>query len=262
MKLIEEEFLEVNKELSNIYIEHPELQKTLSEFLCNGSKRIRTFVTSLYLKALGCRISQESIKIMAAGELIHNASLLHDDILDGAKIRRGKKTIGEEFSPNISILCGDFILALATEKLIELNNQEILKIFLNCTKQMCNSEINQFFLRGTKPELDDYIQICLGKTAALFEAIMQSCALIEDVDVVKAKQFASDFGVLFQLKNDLEASSAQADANNNIYTPKDFLGIEKTIALIDNYRGKVQRSLSNLPDNIYKKGLENLLSEL
>lgn len=262
MKLFTEEFALINKELSDIYVERPELQAALNEFLCNGSKRIRTYVVSLYLKACASVISPESIKIMAAGELIHNASLLHDDILDGAKTRRGKKTIGEKFSPNVSILTGDFLVASATEKLLEINNTEVLKIFLNCTKQMCNAELNQFFLRGIKPDLDDYLKICAGKTAALFEAVFESCAIIEGIDSAKAKSFALDFGILFQLKNDLDDFSAKADKVNDIYTPKDFLGIEKTMDLIDNYQGRLLAVIAKLPDNIYKKGLESLLAEL
>ncbi len=262
MKLIEDELIAVNKQLSNISIGNEHLEAPLNIFLSGGSKRIRTNIASLYLKALGCNISQDSIKIMTAGEIIHNASLLHDDVIDGAKIRRGKSTFAEEFSPYISILAGDYLLSAATELLLEVKNSNVLKIFLSCTKQMCSSEINQFFLRGNKPELADYIKICEGKTAALFEAVMCSCAMIEGVSSDKTREFARNFGVLFQLKNDLETCSAKTDADNKIFTPKDFLGIEKTIDLIDNYQRKLQELVNSFPDNIYKKGMESLLSKL
>jgi len=262
MRLIEEELAAVNEQLGNIYIENENINTSLNAFLSSGSKRIRTRLVSLYLKSLGCDISQNSIKIMAAGELIHNASLLHDDVIDDANLRRGKSTLQASFSPYISILTGDYILACATEKLMEVNNQKILQIFLNCTKQMCNSEINQFFLRGKLPELKDYIKICGGKTAYLFQAVMESCLIIQGLENPDALSFAHDFGILFQLKNDLEKNSANADKTNNIFTPKDFLGIEKTNDLIDNYQRSVRSFVSKLPDNIYKKGLESLLSEL
>lgn len=262
MLLVKNELDAVNKQLSNISLKQENVNLVINEFLCGGSKRIRTILSSLYFKALGCKISENSIKIMTAGEIIHNASLLHDDVIDNAKIRRGKTTISEKFSPYISILTGDSLLAVATEILLDVNNNEILKIFLECTKEMCNAEIHQFFLRGKKPNIDDYINICEGKTAKLFEAIMQSCALVEGIHRHGALKFAQDFGILFQLKNDLETNSAQLDSSNNIYTPKDFLGVEKTLILIDNYQQRVMASIRSLPDNEYKKGLENLLSEL
>ena len=82
---------------------------------------------------------------------------------------------------------------------------------------------------------------------------------IKDIDIKNAKQFALNFGIYFQLKNDLEKESSIADKKNKIYTPKDFLGIEKTLILIDNYQKKIRRDIGNLPDNSYKKGLEDLI---
>ena len=262
MKLIEDELNAVNEQLSNIYIDNKIILQSLKSFLTGGSKRIRTTVTALYLKSNELEVSADSIKIMTAAELIHNASLLHDDVIDRTKLRRGKSTLAEEFSPYISILAGDYLLSIATELLMQINNPKVLEIFLNCTKQMCNSEINQFFLRGKAPDLKEYIEICRGKTAALFEALLESCALIEGAPAQKAKEFAEHFGILFQLKNDLDSASAKTDAENEIFTPKDFLGIEKTIDLMDNYQRKLQEAVCSFPDNIYKKGTESLLSKL
>ena len=93
---------------------------------------------------------------------------------------------------------------------------------------------------------------------------MRNCAsssiiLKECIDIKNAKQFALNFGIYFQLKNDLEKESSLADKKNKIYTQKDFLGIEKTLILIDNYQKKIRRDIGNLPDNSYKKGLEDLI---
>ena len=199
---------------------------------------------------------------MTAGEIIHNASLLHDDVIDNAMERRGEPTLGKMYSPYISILAGDYLLSIATEKLMEIDNKNILNIFLKCTKLMCKSEIQQFFLRGKLPAIDDYIKICEGKTALLFEAILKSCAIIEGVDIENAISFAKNFGIYFQLKNDEEKVSAYNDANNKIFTSKDILGIEKTKILMDNYQEEIMRLIGILPDNVYKKGLEGLLKAL
>lgn len=262
MLLIKDELLAVDEQLSNINIENEEIKFFLWEFLYKGSKRIRTVLTSLYLKSLKSDVSKDSINIMAAGELIHNASLLHDDVLDEAELRRGMPTLAKKYSDKIAILAGNYLLSYATEKLMKINNQEILLMFLNCTREMCNAEIIQLFLRGRMPDLDVYISICEGKTAKLFEVIAKSCAIAEGLDTLSIQEFARNFGIFFQLKNDLEASSAQIDEKNKIFTPKDFLGIEKTMILMDNYYQKVKGNIDSLPDNDYKKGLEVLVSKL
>ena len=260
--IISEELNFVDNEIKNVSLEQDDIKQALEKFLSGSSKRIRSTITSLYITAVDKKVLPQCIKIMAAGEIIHNASLLHDDVIDNAKTRRGETTIGEVFSPYVSILSGDYLLSIATEKLMEVNDNNILKIFLNCTKQMCNAELTQFFLRGKKPDIDQYIRICEGKTAFLFEAIMESCAIIENLPVADAVSFARNFGIFFQLKNDLEKLSAECDAANEIFTPKDILGIEKTSALIDNYLKRLRGDIGQLPDNIYKKGLEGLLIEL
>lgn len=259
--LSQDELERVNAELSSINFDSDNIRNSMHEFLVSGSKRIRTIVTVLYLKACGCKnFSDSSYDILTAGEVIHNASLLHDDVLDGAKYRRNKKTVSEEYSPYISILAGDYLLSVATEKLLKINDYNILKIFLDCTKNMCSAEINQFFCRGKKPSLEEYISVCEGKTACLFNAIMESCSIVEGINI--SKDFAMNFGILFQLKNDLSDNSIKSDKENKIYTPKDFIGIEKTVDLIDNYLEKLRRDIEILPDNDYKEGLGELLKSL
>ncbi len=260
---VKEELDRVNKKISDIRFESEQIKEAMSCFLTSGSKRIRTILTALYLKANGCgNLSEDSINVVTAGEVIHNASLLHDDVLDGAKIRREQPAFCEIYTPQVSILSGDYLLSIATEQLLKVNNTEILKIFLKCTKEMCRAEIDQFFLRGALPSFEEYINICEGKTAKLFEAVMESCALLEKVNINKAREFASKFGILFQLKNDLAGNSEKLDRQNKIYTLKDILGIEKTMDLMDNYFVRLRGDIGELPDNIYKKGLEELLKSL
>ncbi len=262
MLLVKEELALVNNEISAILIEPEQICKDVKKILCTGSKRIRTIITALYLKACGICLSENSLHIISAGEIIHNASLLHDDVLDNAESRRGTPSFNALYSPNLSILAGDTLLSIATEKLLKINNNQVLQIFLNCTKEMCKAEINQFLSRGVVPDLSDYIKICEGKTACLFQAILESCAIIENINKTAAANFAGNFGVFFQLKNDLSEQSIESDKKNKIFTPKDFLGLEKTMDLIDNYLQKIKVNISALPDNKYKEGLGELLKSL
>ena len=258
--IIKTELKSIDKNLNALLFSEKELiYKELINFVNSPQKRIRSLFIILYLKSLGKDITSDIIEILTAGELIHNASLLHDDVIDGAKTRRGNITLGEKFSPQISVLSGDLLLALATEKLIKKENMDIIKIFRHCTQRMCEAEIKQYFLRGKIPAIEEYLEIAEGKTASLFRAMAESCALICGLDLNNACNTAVNFGILFQLKNDLDTESAKADAKNKIYTPKDILGIEKTMILTDNYLEKIRRDLEEIPDNIYKTGLEDLI---
>lgn len=260
--LVKTELERIDGELFSISINQNDLGYDLNNFLKSPRKRIRSLVAILYLKAFSQNIDEQIINILTAGELIHNASILHDDVIDDAETRRGNITIGKKFAPEISILTGDFLLSIAIEKIMALKNWDIVEIFQKCTKKMSEAEIKQYFLRGKLPQIDEYIEIAEGKTANLFEAIFTSCAILTQIPQAKSISFAKNFGILFQLKNDLDSASAEADKKNKVFTPKDIFGVEKTIILIDNYKKEIRRELAELPDNIYKKGLEDLLNEL
>ena len=127
---------------------------------------------------------------------------------------------------------------------------------------MSEAEILQYSLRNELPTKEQYLEIIEGKTAELFVAILESSCLISKLLQVQATSFARNFGMLFQLKNDLEKQSASADLENKIYTLKDIIGIEKTKVLMDNYQEDIQKEIKELPQNIYSKGLEDLLGKL
>lgn len=252
------------KELENVKYQieenfsDPLNENYLKDFILGESKKIRSKLAILYLKAYGCEITDSVYKVLAAGELIHNASLLHDDVLDNADKRRGKTTISKQFSEKISILAGDYLISFAIEKLLQINNEKILDIFKECTKKMSEAEIKQYFLRNSIPLLEEYIDICKGKTSGLFASVIQSCAILCNLQVEKAGQFGEKYGILFQIKNDLNEESAKADKENGIFTVKDILGIEKTAALLDNYQEEMRHLLEEIPDNKYRQELEDL----
>lgn len=259
--LITEELKIINESLKKSFVD-PIPSNSLINFVSKGSKYIRSALTILYLKAQNCIITDEIYNVLVSCELIHNASLLHDDVIDNAETRRGEIVIARECSSKISILSGDYLLSIAIENLLKLRNFEIIEIFKNCTKKMCEAEMEQFFLRNKIPTTDDYIRICMGKTAELFSAVIQSSALLSELDTCKAKKMGESFGICFQIMNDLEKESAYIDNINGIYTAKDVLGIEKTKDLLDNYKEEMTRLISEYPKNIYRDKLEDLIISL
>lgn len=261
MMIIEKELNCVKKELLNGFKE-PVSIKILEPFITNGSKLIRSSLALLYLKAQNIEITNDIYKIIATGEIIHNASLLHDDVIDNAELRRGKITIAKEFSSTISILSGDYLLSYAIEKLLELKNFEILEIFKSCTQNMTKAEFKQHFLKNNLPTENEYIEICKGKTATLFSSILESTAILSKINSEKAKHFGEIFGIFFQIKNDLAKDSSIIDIKNGIKTAKDILGIEKTKSLLDNYKEEMSNLIKDFPNNDYKKDLEDLIRSL
>ena len=261
MKDIEQDLNRVKLELLKDFND-PFINSQLANFISKNSKFIRSRFTLLYLKTNNINITDSIIKILAVGEIIHNASLLHDDVIDNANYRRGQETFAKIFTPKISILAGDYLLSYAIEKLLSLNNFVIVNILKNCTKEMAKAEIEQFLLRNKETSLEEYLNICKGKTANLFSAILESCYSLLKLDIQIAKSFAEKFGIYFQLKNDMNEISAQNDKENGVKTIQDILGVEKAKGLLDNYKEEMSLLLSELPDNNYKKGLEDLIKSV
>ena len=191
----------INNELLISVEKDGSVYNDINTFLNGASKRIRSILGILYLKTHSIKFSEYIIQILIAGEIIHNASLLHDDVIDGAIVRRNQETLAHKFSPHISILTGDYLLSLAVEHLLKVNDVKVLEVFLKCTQKMSEAEILQYKLRHKNVTLEEYISICEGKTSGLFEAILESIAIVSGLDNSIAKTIGKNFGLIFQIKN-------------------------------------------------------------
>ena len=234
----------------------------LSGFLTKGSKMIRSKLCLSYLKTHNIGISENVLKIITAGELIHNASLLHDDVIDDADYRRGNLTVWKKFSPKISVICGDYLVSAAVNILSGIENFDILNSFNKCVQEMSKAEIKQFLLRNKKPNVEEYIDICEGKTAELFYTMLKSCLIVSSEEFDYTESFAKLYGVSFQLNNDFSESSAVQDKKNGIYNIVDILGIEKAKILSDNYKEEMRNLIKKMPDNGWRVELESLVNGL
>lgn len=254
-----EELRLVESNLMGIVTNGNPILDELRSFLLSSSKMIRSKLALLYLKSNNAEINEDVIKLLTAGELIHNASLLHDDIIDSCDKRRGKDTIGKIFSPKVSILCGDLLVSKGVSILQYINNHEISETFIDCINEMCNAEIKQYLLRNLLPSENEYIDICKGKTAELFKSILKSVSILTKLDINDAINLGLNFGMLFQLNNDINPISADNDAKNGIKTMVDICGIEKTMYLIDNYRKKIEKLANVYPNKVYSIKILDLL---
>ena len=245
----------------NTIINHLEIPNELLAFLQTPSQRIRSIISLLYLKAHNKKITDNIYSILVAGEIIHNSSLLHDDVIDDAEYRRNNVTLAKKYGNHMSVILGDLLLSTAFEFILKINNQEIFANFNQCVQEMCKAEIIQYNLRGQKYQIEEYIKICEGKTAYLFMTILKNCAIISDLEQKLVENFAKNFGILYQINNDREKYSKQIDERNQIFTADKLIGIEKTNFLIDNYYNQVKKTLDYLPQNKYRDGLEDILKK-
>ncbi len=257
--LVLDELSLIEKCFDNIFSVNNGIFAELNDFLLGKSKRIRSLICLLYLKANNKIITKDIIKLLFSTELIHNASLLHDDVIDNSEYRRGIPTLYSKYGSKVSVLSGDYLLSFAVETLLELGNTEILKKFLNSTKIMSETEIIQFNNRGRDISLDLYLKTAEGKTASLFRACLASVSLLAALDINQAENFALKFGTLFQVNNDMKEESVKNDKENHLNTVVDIIGIEKTLDLKDNYKEELSNLLLNVPDNKYKTGIEDLI---
>lgn len=250
----------------------PALARELEKFLKSPSKRIRSLVTILYLRAAKMYLLPAHYELLAIVELIHNASLIHDDVIDESKLRRGRKTINDKFDNQLAVISGDYLLGMALKKLVKINSFEIIDLFADTMKNMCQGEVNQYFNRFKKTKMDVYIEKTTQKTAALFETALKSAVILaEDKNIKNASDFALNFGIAFQIRDDLinfmkkDASKPSTDVEDGIYNAPTILsenpavGIEKTKALLNNYVENAHKCIENFEDNIYKEKLCELL---
>ena len=260
--LLKEDLDKIEYNLKNFFISENEIFKDLNNFLNGSSKKIRTIISLLYLRANNVEIGENIIDLLSSGELIHNASLLHDDVIDNSETRRNKLALHKKYNEKIAILSGDFLLSLAVKNLLKIKNDSILRDFISVSQKMSKAEIEQYLNRGNDIDKEAYINIISGKTASLFEVILKSSAILANIDEKKALKFGGLFGKLFQINNDLKYDSQENDKANNLKTIVNILGIEKTNTLKDNYKEELREILSSFPENKYRSELENLVNKL
>lgn len=266
--LIQNEINQILQEMIKDIDVHVSLKSELLKFLNAPSKHIRPIISILYLKALNIDIDEKQILYQAAIELVHNASLIHDDVIDESELRRGKNTLNNKFNSKLAVITGDYLLSDALNKVIKIGRIELIQMFSDTLDEMSEGEINQQFSKFTIPSLNDYIKKSEQKTAKLFETALCGSLLIADFKY-DGLDFAKNFGIAFQIRDDLiNCKTTNSDIKDGIYTaPVIFAGgtkinddaIEKTQTLLNNYIESAKNNLSNIEDNEYKQALCELL---
>ncbi len=184
---------------------HQELGNALEHLLSSGGKRIRPAVALLTGRMYGGDI-QRLVSLSSAIELLHTATLVHDDLIDGSLLRRGIATLNAKWSPAATVLTGDFIFAQAARWAAETESVYLMKQFAMTLATIVNGEINQLFSTHRYSSREDYYARIYAKTASLFELASSAAAHLSEVSaqtVEEMRKFGYDLGMAFQIVDDI-----------------------------------------------------------
>lgn len=182
-----------------------DLSNALDHLLSSGGKRIRPAIT-LLVGGLLAGDQNKLITLAAAIELLHTATLVHDDLIDGSLLRRGNATINSQWTPAATVLTGDFIFARAAKLAAKTDSVAVMQLFAETLAIIVNGEIGQLFDRQTQPGLDGYQKRIYAKTASLFELCTAASALLCPVDdqvIENMHRFGRNLGMAFQIVDDV-----------------------------------------------------------
>tara|TARA_Y100000590_G_scaffold193572_1_gene220004 strand:+ start:1168 stop:2199 length:1032 start_codon:yes stop_codon:yes gene_type:complete len=237
----------------------PLIQEIASHLILSGGKRLRPLLTSCCFKICKQKLNhndKDYLGLAAAVEFIHAATLLHDDVVDKSKKRRGSPTANEIWGNKTSVLVGDFLFSRAFQLMTKYGNQEMLKILSDTSVTISEGEILELS-NDKDPTISEntYFEVINGKTASLFSAACQMGAISskttnEKIDALK--YFGTNFGMSFQLIDDaIDYSSSSFDLGKNI--GDDFKEGKVTLPIILAYL----RS-NNSEKKFWKKTIQDL----
>ena len=136
---------------------HEYLEEAIDHLLDSGGKRIRSALSLLISSMLGVE-EKQMVTLAAAVEMLHTATLVHDDLIDGALLRRGNPTLNSKWSPGAAILTGDYLFARAAKLAAETNSLEIMNMFASKLSIIVNGEVVQLFSKRGRSKFEDYYE--------------------------------------------------------------------------------------------------------
>jgi geranylgeranyl pyrophosphate synthase len=184
---------------------HPQLTAAIDRLLASGGKRIRPALTLLTGRLLGTD-EDKAIGLAAAIEMLHTATLVHDDLIDGSLLRRGLPTLNANQTPGATVLTGDYIFARAAHLAAGIGSLKLMEHFARTLMTIVNGEITQTFQEPSGDDRQDYFDRIYAKTASLFELATMGAAILRQAnrEIVEAmRRFGYQVGIAFQIVDDI-----------------------------------------------------------
>ncbi len=207
LSAVESDLEDIEKALSDNLNPYLDLVSDVAgHILFSGGKRLRPLLMVLSARMGGYNGNYEKT-FSTALEYLHTATLLHDDLVDGATLRRGKTVAHATWGNSITVLVGDYLLARALSISAGTGRLRVVQILAELTENMSQGEVHQLMRKGDiKLTEDEYLVIIRRKTAVLFEAACQVSAIIADAPQDKEKalsEYGFNLGIAFQMADDL-----------------------------------------------------------
>ena len=204
---VDDKIILVEEKIKNKLISDVSLVEKMTSYnLETGGKKLRAMLTLSSSKLCGYLKGGRDINLAACVELIHAATLMHDDVLDNGEIRRGKKTINSIWGNHASILVGDYLLSRCFEMMVEDGNLEILKLLSTTSAEISQGEVLQLQHKGEIDMLEEtYLKIISAKTASLFAAATKVGSILANKEskIKEALEFyGKNLGLTFQIADD------------------------------------------------------------
>ncbi|KAG8364817.1 hypothetical protein BUALT_Bualt18G0038100 [Buddleja alternifolia] len=212
-EVVAEDLLTLNKNLQSIVgSENPVLMSAAEQIFGAGGKRMRPALVFLVSRATAeiaglKELTKEHRRLAEIIEMIHTASLIHDDVLDESDMRRGKETVHQIYGTRVAVLAGDFMFAQSSWYLANLENLEVIKLISQVIKDFASGEIKQASgLFDCDVQLDEYLIKSYYKTASLIAASTKGAAIFSAVDSDISEQmyqYGKNLGLSFQVVDDV-----------------------------------------------------------
>lgn len=252
------------KEIDKIIINFAKGKSSLIKEICNhlinsGGKRIRPILLLVCANLLSRKIDNRILSLAAAVEMIHSATLLHDDVVDNSKMRRGIDTANSLWGNKASILVGDYVFSVAFQLMVKSGSLEALDLLAKTSSIMADGEVMQLENSSNLTiSIDNYFQIINGKTAVLFSAATSVSALIDNENNQKfeiLQDLGRNIGIIFQVVDDiLDYQIDNKDLGKS--AGDDFFEGKVTLPLIILYKNADQDD-RNIIESLHEKNLFN-----
>ena len=252
---VEEKLILTEEKIRSKLISDVQLVQKMTKYhIETGGKRLRALLTLGSAKLCGYSKGSRDINLAACVELIHSATLMHDDVIDDGVIRRGKKTLNKVWDNHSSVLIGDYLLSRCFEMMVEDGNLEVLKLLSSTSSKIAQGEVLQLQHKGEVDMLEEtYLKIISAKTAELFAAATKVGAILSSVDTKEKDAlefYGRNLGLTFQIADDtLDYNSKLTFFGKKIgqdfYEGKITLPIILLFQKLDDYEKKILVKIFN-----------------
>lgn len=208
--LVKDDLRRVETRLHDVPLQSdPDLElvtEAIGHLLDAGGKRIRPALTLLTGRLYPC-VPDKIVSMAAAVEMLHTATLVHDDVVDGSLLRRGSPTLNAHWSPGATILTGDYMFARAADLAAQTGNVRVMQVFARTLMAIVSGELRQLFGDATRRQTrEDYFKRIYAKTASLFELATEAAGVLigaAEHEILALRQYGHDLGIAFQIMDDV-----------------------------------------------------------